>query len=495
MLQLLQPLWLWAMAGIAAPVLLHLWNDRQGKVLPVGSVALLERRSPRQRRSRRLSEWWLLLLRCLLLMALALLLAGPSWRSGPGGKVGWILEEGEGEGAHAGAGPADVDRWYKPLIDSLLKAGYERHEWDGAPAGEPPGVEARSYWDGFRTADKAAPGGMPFYVFTTGWASRFQGSRPSTDRPVHWYIYTPADSVSRWIGGAWLSSPDSIRMAEGSSGPTGSSYSYRMAAAGRLSVSLDSQPPVMVDTTTLPIAIYTDPDQRYDGRYLAAAVRALGQFGRRRIRLSIAGNMPGKKVDWLFWLSPRPIPAGDWAKHVLQYEPGRAIPVDTRVQGVDIGKEISADRDYETIWKDGYGRTLLGLERTEHGEVYHFFSRFDPEWNGLVWSRSFAVLLERLVFGESEDSPDRRVLDPEQIMPVKKEVAGIERAEARERIKADGAGAGAEARVRAGARVGAGTLDLGPACWILIVFLFILERVVSFTTTRTKNYGVAGREK
>jgi hypothetical protein len=492
LLQLLQPLWLGAMAGIAAPVLLHLWNDRQGKVLPVGSVALLERRSPRQRWSRRLSEWWLLLLRCLLLMALALLLAGPSWRSGPGGKAGWILEE--GAGAHAGAGPADIDRWYKPLIDSLLKAGYERRvwdgspagaAWDGAPAGAAMGVGERSYWDGFRAADKAAPGGMPFYVFTTGWASRFQGSRPSTDRPVHWYIYTPTDSVSRWIGGAWLSSPDSIRIAEGSSGPTGSSYSYRMAPAGRLPVSPDSQPPVTVDTAVVRIAIYADPDHMHDSRYLAAAVRALEEFSRRRIELRISGTMPGKKVDWLFWLSPQPIPAGDRAKHVLQYEPGRAVPVDTRVQGVDIGKEISADRDYETIWKDGYGRTLLGLERTEHGEVYHFFSRFDPEWNGLVWSRSFPVWLERLVFGGSEDRQDRRVLDPEQILPVKKEVAGNERAEAGERIKADGA------EIAAGTR----GFDLGPACWILIVLLFILERVVSFATTQTKNYGVAGREK
>jgi hypothetical protein len=41
MLHLLQPIWLAAMAAISFPVAVHLWNDRRGKVLRIGSVALL----------------------------------------------------------------------------------------------------------------------------------------------------------------------------------------------------------------------------------------------------------------------------------------------------------------------------------------------------------------------------------------------------------------------------------------------------------------------
>jgi hypothetical protein len=441
------------MAGIVFPVLLHLWNDRQGKVLSVGSVALLEKRSPRQTWSRRLSEWWLLLLRCLLLMALALLLAGPSWKRGAGDpKKGWLLEERGGDSLH------------KPLIDSLLRVGYERHDWNADG----------SYWDAFRAADKEAPEGIPFYIFTPGWASRFQGSRPSTDRSVHWYTYTPVDSVSHWIGGTWLVSPDSIRIAEGSSRPTGSSFSYRMAAAGQLSVSVDSQPPVSVDTAALRITIYADADHIHDSRYLVAAVHALEQFVRRRVRLNITGRMPGHglgKEDWLFWLSSQPAPDGVWASHVLQYEPG-----------------TGTDRHYETVWKEEDGRALLGRERTGHGVVYHFFSRFDPGWNRLVWNRSFPAMLGGLLFGEANrwDSRDRRVLDPEQVMPAKS--AGEMKVAAR----AGDRGAGEYARVGG---TGQGTLDLGPACWVLIVLLFILERVVSFNTPAIKNYVVDDRAK
>src|ERR1700734_3120676 len=109
MFQLLQPIWLGAMAVISVPVAVHLWNDRRGKVLRIGSVALLSGVTKRLAWSRRITQWWLLLLRCLLLLALAFLLGGPYWtRPAPEGK-GWVLVEGSG-------GP------YKRVIDSLVKA-------------------------------------------------------------------------------------------------------------------------------------------------------------------------------------------------------------------------------------------------------------------------------------------------------------------------------------------------------------------------------------
>src|SRR5258708_37090933 len=109
------------MAGIALPVLLHLWNDKQGKVLPIGSIAFLEKGSRRQARSRKLSEWGLLLLRCGLLLLLALLLSGPFWRKAAmrTKPTGWVLGVGED-------GPGQP---YKPRIDALSKGGYGRHEF------------------------------------------------------------------------------------------------------------------------------------------------------------------------------------------------------------------------------------------------------------------------------------------------------------------------------------------------------------------------------
>ena len=459
MLYLLQPAWLAAAAAIAFPVILHLWNDRRGKVLRIGSIAMLAGASQRMSWSRRLSQWWLLLLRCLLLLALAVLLAGPYWRHAAGAGKGWVLEvgpRGDGAGAADGAG---ADAVYRPLIDSLVKAGYERHLLE----------DSLNYWDGFRVADRQAPAGVPFYIFTTALAGRFSGERPLTDRVVHWYTYAPMDSVHHWIQRAWSYGSDSIRLLTGSSRSTGTFYRRESVAAG-------SPLSVPVDTAVLRVTIYTDPAYQEDGRYIAAAVRALQTFTRRRIQLSVGGGMGGG--DWLFWLSARPLPLSlrGTFKHVLQYEQGKDSVVDTRVEGIELMKEVDgaaaslAERSaagQTPVWRDGYGRGVLSREANDNGGFYHFYSRFDPNWNGLVWSRRFPVLFERLIFGEDAGVPaeDRRVLDPGQMVPVR---GGEVVRPAVEERKA---------------------IDLAPLLWVLILLLFILERVVSFSTTPVKANG------
>ena len=329
------------MAAIAAPVILHFWNDRRGKVLPIGSISLLKEASQRMAWSRRLSQWWLLLLRCLLLVLLAILLAGPVWRRAGGGSrvKGWVLAEAGG------------DATWGVTIDSLIKAGWERHILS----------DSQNYWNGFRAADSTAPAGVPFFMVTTGLAARFSGERPSTDREVHWDTYTPNDSVRDWIQSAWLSGSDSIRVLSGMSRSTGSVYTSESVARG-------SQLPVRVDTSTLRVVVCADPVYRQDGRYVGAALRALQQYTRRRMEVSLTEGTPGA-ADWLFWLSARPVPAGAFA-HV---------------------------------------------------------SRFDPDWNEPAWNGSLPVKIATLLFGEDTDvSEDRRVIDPAQMAPAHRTGAGRE---------------------------------------------------------------------
>jgi hypothetical protein len=464
---LLQSAWLAAAAVIVIPVILHLWNDRRGKVLRIGSIVLLTGDSQRMSWTRRLSQWWLLLVRCLLLLALAVLLARPYWRGGLAahGK-GWVL---------VGDGVPDARRM---VVDSFVKAGWELHVLG----------DSGNYWNGFRMADRVAPAGVPFYVLTTALVQRFAGERPSTEREVHWEVYTPADSAHRWIQAAWLLPGDSIRVLEGGSRPTGSSFFAVSVAAkdglengfrvmqrdGRWAVSLDSQPPVVADTSVLRIVIFTDPAFRQDGRYVGAALRALQQYTLRRMEVSVvsgvsltsggsvAGGLNGIGGDWLFWLSVRPLPVLPGFTHILCYEQGKGKVVDTRVEGIEWMKEVEGPAIGQEVWENGYGRAVLSVD----GVNYHFYGRFDPDWSGLVWSPSFPVLLERLLFAEDRvaaggvsAAADRRVLDLAQIGPVRD---GITRWKVAER-----------------------SVDLAPALWVLIVLLFILERVLSHGKKKT----------
>jgi hypothetical protein len=233
-----------------------------------------------------------------------------------------------------------------------------------------------------------------------------------------------------------------------------------MQRDGRWAVALDSQPPVTADTSVFRIVIFTDPAFRQDGRYVEAALGALQQFTWRRIKVSVTKEMNGTGGDWLFWLSARPLPALPGFTHILSYEQGKEKTVDTRVEGIEWMKEVEGPVIGRGVWENGYGRAVLSVEGVRS---YHFYSRFDPDWSGLVWSPSFPVLLERLLFGAggagASVAEDRRVLDPVQIGPVRGGMTGRGVAES--------------------------SIDLAPVLWMLIILLFILERVLSHGKRKT----------
>ncbi len=418
----LQPIWLAAMAGIVVPVVVHFWNDRRGKVLRIGSIALLEGASQRMAWSRRLSQWWLLLLRCALVMALALLLAGPYWARPGGGKKGWVLVD------------TGVIAAYGGRVDSLVKMGWEKHV-----------LEGMDYWRAFRTADGMAPGGVEFYIFSSGLAGRFMGERPHTNRVVHWDIYAPGDSVFQWTEKAWSVAADSARVMTGVTRATGSMYRYETVA-------------MKSDTSTLYYTIYTDEAYKQDGRYLEAALRAVQEFTHRRLRPGPGG--------WLFWLSSKPLPVVTGFSAIWQYGTGKEKKEDTWMESTALYKETTGqERGGEAVWKDGYGRGVLVRE----GQTFHFYSRLNPDWGELVWSRQFPALLARMLFGEEgPGTRDLRMIDAAQLTPVRRR-GGAE--------SVDGFGETEVEGVRAPGANGA--IDLGPASWILIFLLFILERWLS----------------
>jgi hypothetical protein len=436
MLHLLQPIWLAAMAAISVPAAVHLWNDRRGKVLRIGSVALLSGVTKRLAWSRRITQWWLLLLRCLLLLALAFLLAGPYWtRLAPEGK-GWVLVEGSG-GAYA------------RVIDSLVKAGYERHALGGGG----------NNWAGFREADSVALPGLDFYVISTALAGRFSGPRPTTARAVHWEVYTPVDSVTRWVQSAWLSSVDSVTVLEGSSKATGTMWQRRVVEAGhapkaegRLRSGEGLGADVKVDTTCIRVRIVADGNYTADGKYVVAAMKALRRVTGRNIVFGDGG--------WLFWLSDRPV-IGEGYERIWCYAQGKEVAVDTWMEGVHVTKEIAIAPAGEPLWRDGYGRGLL----SKAGNVFRFYSRLDANWGDLVWSSRLPVLLEGLMIADEEaGSRDRRVLDAAQIRP--------------EQWQPDGGGPRQMGGQRSGGETeGVERVDLRRAVWVLVLGLFLLERI------------------
>ena len=76
------------------------------------------------------------------------------------------------------------------------------------------------------------------------------------------------------------------------------------------------------------------------------------------------------------------------------------------------------------VWEDGFGKPLLDLEISNTLRLYHFYSRFNPEWNGLVWNEDFAKILVPLLIPNVENSDsdldDRRSAADSWIIPAKR---------------------------------------------------------------------------
>lgn len=465
MFQFLNPLWLIGAAAIAIPVLIHLWNIRPGKVLKVGSIGLIDAASRKSSRSLKLLDVPLFLLRCLMLILLALVLALPVWQKRmPVVKAkGWILIPKESFKATYSK--------FKPTVDSLTRAGYEFHYFNtGFAKGSltqiisPPkdGVikqdsvkltnRQSNYWSLIRQLDDKVSSDIPVYLFTSNQGKYFTGTKPEAALQLHWQTYTPADSISTWIQKAWFTPLGDIRVVQGQSSPSGTSFQYANVrkstgnstyniqtnnGQAQISLPTSKQSPIMVDTAIQHIAFYVD-NNSLDASYVKAALQAVSQFTQRKMAIKTIGN-PAQltnNTDWLFWLSEKSISKTylNRCKNILAYQAGKPIIVNSwisnagpyattvaDVNSVNLYKLISGAGGIRTlVWQEASGKPVLTLEQQGKAKLYHFYSRFNPAWNDLVWSDIFPAWLLQLMQEPASgigNTNDKRVLSRQQYIP------------------------------------------------------------------------------
>ena len=502
MLQLLQPAWLWGMMGILIPLAIHFWNYKPGRILKIGSVALLTASQKQYKRQIKLADLLILLLRSLLIAVLSLAFARPLWQQliNTRTQKGWVLMEKKNI--------RETYAHFKHVTDSLLSAGFEFHNFHTGFKKENLSVvldrgndtandEQSSYWKLIASLNDQLPSNFPIYLFTNNYLKNFSGSRPQVSLNLNWQTYQATDSLSESIAEAYTTFPDSIRIAVLHNRPTGSNYSFIglspqmqsdgfqvSSAENNLRVSMNKGLPVIVDTSTLWITIFTDKYE-YDARYLKSAVDAIQQFSKRKIKCKLVNNIdeiPGKQ-DWLFWMSEQVVQPTKQTGHLFIYEKGKVqttpswvtkknIPLTSAP--VFIYKRIQQNttnlRPFKTLWQDGFGNAVLSIENNER-PVYHFFTHFDPTWNDLPWSSSFPSLVYQLInskesFRQQTDSSDKRNIDPVQMQP-----AFIMR------LETTGAGQWMT------------TTELTDFLWPAVFILFLLERLFSFQNKKWKGNG------
>jgi hypothetical protein len=502
LLFLIQPIWMFALAGIAVPIVIHLWNIRKGKTLKVGSIALLKEYSRQHSSSLRLTDLLLLVLRCIFIALLAVLISKPVWqkKAEDATKKGWVLIE-----------PNAIKEIYpkfKITIDSLLQKGFEFHYFAPGFARQDLQVSVKdnkdtvtckrfSYWWLLQALAQNVPDNLSIHLFTGNNLSRFDGSRPASSLNLSWHTCTAKDSIYNTTAAAYLTPADSIRIIKYESTPLANKYSYRTIAAkeqrdneyqvhieaGKLLLSGNTgKNSVEVDTTELGVTIYTD-NFINDAYYLKAALEAIQQYSLRRMTINLVRNIQDipARQHWLFWLSAQSIDKSPPAENIFCYQPGtmvqrRSTLLTHKLNTID--EPVSLDKYIEgaagkilpgKIWQNGFGEPVLVHDTAAKKNVYHFYSHFDPDWNGLVWSEEFPGMLLELVYASkttpgSDRFADKRIIDTKQLIPVKASEKNDQTIIYPEQT------------------------DLSMIIWVAAFIVFFVERVLSFKKNR-KVYG------
>jgi hypothetical protein len=458
--------------GMLVPIILHLWNIQRGKILKVGSVALLAKDTTIRNSNIKLHDLLLLLLRCLFILFLAMLLCRPQWKNKSTKKTGWVLID--------KARAQQTYNHFKPQVDSLLQAGYQLHYFNNGfektnlqtvIATEKDSGEIVPYWDVLRQLIKKTGTQMPLYIFSSNYLRNFSGNRPSAPAVVHWFTYSPADTLKLTMN-AYITAADSARQVAVTSAATGTYNMYYDVAKTLL-------PGAVIDTSTLYITIYAK-EFAADIQYIKAAINAVQQFSKRKIQLSVCNNagQVAAMQHWLFWLSTSALPTNVQAKNIFRYQGGKTESVQSLVtvhdaQALNINlpglyNRVSAqagnNAGYETLWVDGFGQPLLQKEAGQTN-TYHFYSRFDAAWNDMPWNNDFAGMMYALLFDDAlvPAAKDNRIIDDRQLQPSRVNNSD-----------------GAEQNMHA-------STDISAVFWAFAFAIFFMERIIS---SRVKKGGV-----
>jgi hypothetical protein len=471
LLTLLQPIWLLAATGTIVPIVIHLWHVKQGKTLKVGSLAFLQQSSKQQSTSLKITDWLLLLIRCLLIILLALLLAKPQWQSTPKANTqkGWLVV--------AANQPLTIYHACKSVIDSLLANNYELHLLQkGFPkfaladsnqlANDT--LQAQAYWLLYQQLMATSANG---YVFTDRQAQHFAGTATAINKRFKWLSYSSKDPANTWLINAYTTFNDSVMVNIGSSRTSGTTISNTTVAfkngvsEGVLlqgqNISLAAKPSdtIRIDTATQVMAIYAK-EYIADAEYVKAALVAIKAYTKRKLQILVTSNeadLP-KQMDWLFWLSDSPVSTTSKANNILAYQAGKTIVENTWLSHTDIGitKAISNHTDLP-IWQDGRGNYLLTVNE-QNPNNYKLYTHFNPSWNDLVWHQQFPSLLAELLYKEPMmDSQDKREIDANTLKP------SIENDGALQKIPTT-------------------ITDISQWIWLLAFVVLLAERWLSFTT-------------
>lgn len=448
------PIGLIALASLIIPILIHLWNIKPSKTLKIGSIAFLGESATSSARNFKITDWFLFILRCLLIILVVFLLAQPYLKQQEPTQTnaGWILIQKE----HF----KEVYKNNQSKIDSLLAKRYKMVDFNYGFS--PLELKDTILKDSVNTAAYLSPTNLlnqlntvipsktTVYLFAPKGLNQLSHSLPEIDYHLKWIAPDWSDSSNTWT------TTFAKKQFKATSNAKATTYT---------SVKDQSLEP-------LKVGIY-DKSNEADGKFLKAALSAIEDFSQRPIQIS---NLPSAihtdSLDVVFWLSTEKIPTPISANirsngSLFVYEAGDVVSEQSSAklfgQAIEIYKRIKNNDQYQNVWTDAQANPILAVDNQKNIKVFHFYNRLNSTYTDLVYQEAFIKLIFPLLidnkdihsFGFEDQIKDKRTLGIGQNEST--EIAYTEKIKTKQLNK-----------------------NFNNELWLLAFIILFLERVLSF---------------
>jgi hypothetical protein len=295
MISFSNPLMLWSLLGLSIPLAIHLLSRKEGKVIMIGSVRHLEESPSQQFKGIKLNEFWLLLLRSLLIIVLSFFLAGAHYTPESSHNKKWLIIE-----------KALLEKTaVKNLIDSFSTDGYEiRFLAKDFPLLETnEKIIPSDYYSLLEALENQNI--SKGIVISSNTASLFDGDAVSLPSNIQW-LSIATDPTSYLVSSRSINS-DSLMLRYGYSDADLTYFNNKLIHKNDYKDSL-----AITNPDTLKISIYAETNFQYDKQIIEAALTVIQKSFRIPItKQNIIDKSDYKNNGWLIWLSNETAPICD----------------------------------------------------------------------------------------------------------------------------------------------------------------------------------------
>lgn len=315
----LNPTYLWGLLALLLPIIIHLLNKGEIKIVKVGSIKHFTSEDTKQSRKLKLNELLLLILRLLSILLLVFILAEPQLKSKiKNTPITYLVEPSLLENAR-------IEDYLDSVAANstrLFSEGFPLIDEDKMPQGD------INYWQLSQRLKELETDSV--VVFTKAKLSGFKGMRISTPSSIKWVVLEDDETIEKFVGAELMG--DTVKLTKVRSNNEFTDIAHELYSVDQPEITvLDSDSlqlqyedksvklPIW-SKDTLQIGISYEEEFEAEMRYFSAAFEAVSQYSGYKLNVNATekDDLLPEGLDFLVWLKNKPIPETEIA--VLKFQ-------------------------------------------------------------------------------------------------------------------------------------------------------------------------------